>query len=235
MATEVKQTEQTAAPVQKTAEERFANTFEGFWAKNGKKVSIGILAVVVLVGGYFAYNHFVKGPENLKAGNAMWKAESNFRNDSFALALNGDNTPGQLGFLKVISKYGGTETGNLAKFYAGSCYLQLGDFNNAIKYLKEYSSGSQVLNVRVFGQLGDAYSELGKKSEAIENYKKAGKAFTEDTFNSSEYLFRAAMLLADDNKTADAIAILKDVKKNFPLTPRGYEADKYLAKLGETK
>ncbi|WP_127125044.1 tetratricopeptide repeat protein [Pseudoflavitalea rhizosphaerae] len=235
MATEVKQTEQTTAPVQKSAEDRFANTFEGFWQKNGKKVSIGILAVVLLVAGYFAYNNFVKAPENVKAGNAMWKAESNFRNDSFALALNGDGSAANPGFLKVISKYGGTKTANLAKFYAGACYLQIGDFNNAVKYLNDYSSTSEVLNVRVYGLLGDAYSELGKKDQAVENYKKAGKAFADDTFNSSEYLYRAAVLLADQNKTADAIALLKEIKKNFPMTPRGVEADKLMAKLGETK
>lgn len=235
MATEVKQTEQPTAPVQKSAEDRLANTFEGFMAKNGKKLSIGIFAVVVLVAGYFAYNHFVKGPENEKAGNAMWKAEDNFRQDSFALALNGDGSANNPGFLKVISKYSGTKTANLAKFYAGACYLQTGDFNNAVKYLNDYSSTSDVLNVRVYGLLGDAYSELGKKDQAVENYRKAGKAFTNDAFNSSEYLFRAALLLADQNKTADAIAVLKDLKSKYPTTPRGVEADKMMAKLGDTK
>ncbi len=54
-----------------------------------------------------------------------------------------------------------------------------------------------------------------KKDQAVENYKKAGKAFADDTFNSSEYLYRAAVLLADQNKTADAIALLKEIKKEF--------------------
>lgn len=235
MATEVKQTEQPSAPVQRSAEDRLASSFEGFWKKNGKKVSYALLAVVAIVGGYFAYNHFVKGPENEKAGAAMWKAESNFRIDSFALALNGDGTAANPGFLKVISKYSGTKSANLSKFYAGACYLQTGDFNNAVKYLNDYSSTSEVLNVRVYGLLGDAYSELGKKDQAIENYKKAGKAFKDDTYNSSEYLFRAAILLTDMNKNADAIALLKDIKKQYPMTPRGVEADKLMAKLGETK
>ena len=235
MATEVKQSEQQPAPVKKSAEDRLANSFEGFWQKNGKKASIGVLVVALLVGGYFAYTNFVKGPEDLKAGNAMWKAEDNFRNDSFALALNGDGSVANPGFLKVINKFGGTKSANLAKFYAGACYLQLGDFNNAVKYLNEYSSKSDVVNVRVYGLLGDAYSELGKADQAIDNYKKAGKAFTNDAFNSSEYLFRAAMLSADKGKTAEAITILKEVKEKFPMTPRGFEADKYLAKLGDTK
>lgn len=235
MATEVKQTEQQAAPVQKTAEDRLANSFEGFWNKNGKKLSTAVLVVALLVGGYFAYNKFVKGPENEKAGNAMWKAEENFRNDSFALALNGDGSAANQGFLKVISKYGGTKSGNLAKFYAGACYLQLGDFNNAVKYLNDFSTTSDAVNVRAYGLLGDAYSELGKKNEAIDSYKKASSVFPDDALNSAEYLFRAALLSSDLGKTKEAITMLQELKDKFPLTPRGYEADKYLAKLGETK
>ncbi len=115
----------------------------------------------------------MKGPEDVKAGNAMWKAESNFRSDSFALALNGDGSATNPGFLKVISKYSGTKTANLAKFYAGACYLQTGDFNNAIKYLNDYSSTSDVLNVRVYGLLGDAYSELGKKRSGCRELQKS--------------------------------------------------------------
>ena len=32
------------------------------------------------------------------------------------------------GFEKVISQYGGTKAGNMAKFYAASIYLKTGDF-----------------------------------------------------------------------------------------------------------
>ena len=49
-----------------------------------------------------------------KAAEAMFKAEEYYRMDSVNLALNGD---GQYpGFLKIISKYGGTDAANLANF-----------------------------------------------------------------------------------------------------------------------
>ena len=51
-------------------------------------------------------------------------------------ALNGDGI--NWGFVKVIKEYSGTEAGNLAHFYAGDCYLRTGDFNNAVKHLKEF-------------------------------------------------------------------------------------------------
>ncbi len=230
MATEVKQPEQSN---QKTSEERVVRSAQQFWSKNSKPLSYALIVIVLAVGGYFGYKNFIKGPEEVKAGTAMWKAESYFKNDSFNLALNGDGA--NQGFLKIISKYSGTPSANLAKFYAGACYLQLGDFNNAIKQLKDFSTSSKPLQVRSNGLLGDALSELGKKQEAIDYYKKAGTVFPDDNINSPEYLFRAAMLYQDLGKTNDAVATLKQLKEKYPISPRGYEADKYLAKLGVTR
>jgi len=237
MATDVNQTTGQAIP-EKTSEERVVDSAQRFWSKNSKSILAGLLIVVVAVGGYLAYKSFVVAPEETKAADAIWKAESNFRTDSFRLALNGNGI--DQGFLKVISKYGSTKNGNRAKFYAGACYLQLGDFNNAIKYLKDFSADEPAAEMRANGLLGDAYSELGKKEEAITYYKKAGAVYPDDDVNSSEYLFRAALLLADQGKNADAIAILQDIKKRYPgraipAAQGGLDVDKYLGKLGDTK
>lgn len=236
MATDIQPTGQ--APVKKTSEERVVAGAQQFWSKNSKAIAIVLAVIVLLVGGYFAYNSFYKGPQELKAAEAIWKAEEYFRNDSIKLALNGDGI--NQGFLKVISRYGGTKTGNRAKFYAGACYLQLGDFNNAIKYLKDFSTDEIVAEMRTNGLLGDAYAEQGKKEEAIPYYKKAGTLLPEDQVNSPEYLFRAAMLLQDLGKTQEAIELLRQIKNEYPrsVMPEaqgGQDIDKYLGKLGDTK
>ena len=62
-------------------------------------------------------------------------AEQYFRADSFALALNGDGNA--YGFKKIIDEYG-TLAGEAVYFYAGICELQLGQYKNAIDYLKKY-------------------------------------------------------------------------------------------------
>ncbi|HEY6899448.1 MAG TPA: tetratricopeptide repeat protein, partial [Puia sp.] len=199
----------------------------------GKKLSYVAIALIVIVGGYFAYSNFVSEPNEKKATEAMFRAEEYYRLDSAKLALNGDQV--NPGFLKIISKYGGTKAGKLANFYAGSCYLKLGDFNNAVKYLKDFSSPVQQLQERTYGLLGDAYSELNKKEEAIAQYKKAGTYFEKDELFSPEYLFRAGYLSESLGKNQDAIAMYKLIKDKYPNTPRGAEADKYLARLGVTQ
>lgn len=139
---------------------------------------VAVIILLLIVGGYFGYRHFIQEPKEQKGMEAMFRAEDYFRMDSVNLALNGDNV--NAGFTKIISRYPGTQAASLASFYAGSCYLKLGDFNNAVKYLKDFKTPSLQVQAKAYGLLGDAYSELNKKDEAIAAYKKAGTAFEKD-------------------------------------------------------
>lgn len=200
------------------------------WDRYGKQASYVLLAIIVIVGGFLAYRNMVSEPNEKKATEAMFRAEEYYRQDSARLALNGDNI--NAGFVKIISKYGGTKAANLASFYAGSCYLKLGDYNNAVKYLKDFSTSVKQLQERSYGLLGDAYSEQNKKEEAAEQYKKAGTYFEKDELFSPEYLFRSGYLYESMGKTQDAVAMYQLIKEKYPTSTRGTDIDKYLARLG---
>lgn len=207
---------------------------KGFWEKYSKTILIASTAVILVVGGYLGYKYLIQLPAEEKAQEEIFVAEENFRNDSLSLALNGNATT--TGFLKVIKKYGSTKTGNIAKFYAGECYLRLGDFNNAIKYLKEFdANGATQVEAKAEGLLGDAYSELKKTDDAVSHYRKAGSLFPDDQAISSENLFRAALLLDMDGKSKEALELYQEVKDKYPRTEKGFLVDKYMARLGALK
>lgn len=202
--------------------------------ERNKKLIIGIsAAIILLVGGWLLYKNFVLKPKEEKAAEAMFKAEEYFRNDSLTVALNGDGQ--NKGFLNVIKNFDGTKTANLAHFYCGIIYLKTHDFNNAVKHLKDFSTESKQIQMIAFGRLGDAYSELGKKDEAVDYYKKAGKEFEADQFNSSEFLFRAGYLLESLGKNKDAVDVYKQIKEKFPKTEKGFSIDKYINRLSIEK
>lgn len=204
--------------------------FQSAWEKYGKQASYVLLAIIVIIGGYLAYRNFFSEPKEKAATEAIFHAQEYYQLDSTRLALNGDAI--NPGFLKIISKYSGTKAADLASFYAGSCYMKLGDFNNAVKYLKDYSTADKQLQIRAYGLLGDAYSEENKKEEAAEQYKKAGTYFEKDEMLSPEYLFRSGFLYESMGKTQDAIAMYKLIKDKYPTSQRGADIDKYLARLG---
>ena len=206
---------------------------QGFWEKN-KNLIIGISAAIILVAaGWLLYKNMVVEPKNERAAEAMFKAEEYFRNDSLNVALNGDGQ--NKGFLYVMKNFDGTKSANLAHFYAGVIYLKNHDFNNAVKYLEDFKTESKQIQMIAYGRLGDAYSELGKKDDAIKYYKNAGKEFPEDEFNSSEFLFRAGYLLETANKNKEAVDVYKEIKEKFPQTEKGFSIDKYIYRLSVEK
>jgi tetratricopeptide (TPR) repeat protein len=202
-----------------------------FWTRNSKWI-LGVGTVLVLaVGGWFFYKNYVVKPKEEKAAELMWKAEEYFRMDSTRLALTGDGQ--NPGFLSIISKYGGTDAGNLANYYAGVCYLKQNDNQNAVKYLKKFDSDAKQIQQRAYKLLGDAYGDLGNNKEALEYYKKAAHHFEADRQSSAEALGMAAYFaekMVKDQK--EAIALYTELKQKFPDTREGVEADKYLGRLG---
>ena len=203
---------------------------QDFWTRYQKQITVVLAVVVLAVGGWYAYKNFIVKPNTEKAVDAMYKAEEYYRMDSLQKALNGDGI--NWGFVRVIKEYGGTDAGNLARLYAGDCYLRTGDFNNAVKQLKEYSTSDEMYQARAYKLLADAYSELGRNEDAIANYKKAANHFTADINNSAEYLYMAASLAEKTGKNNEAIELLKEIKDKYPGTNGANEADKSLAKLG---
>ncbi len=202
-----------------------------FWTRHSKTISVTFVVVILAVGGYFIYKNYVQGPKEDKAVEAMFKAEEYYRLDSFRLALNGDGQ--NQGLLAIISKYGGTKAGNLARFYAGSIYVKMDDNQNAVKQLEKFSTSSKPIQARAYKLLGDANADLGNHKEALSNYKKSARHFEEDEAHSAEALFLAAYLadrVMKDQK--EAISLFKELKEKFPRTREGFDADNYLAQLG---
>jgi tetratricopeptide (TPR) repeat protein len=211
------------------AEKQAENKIEAFFYRYKKPITYVAAAIIIVVGGWYAYQKFVAQPKEEKAQAAIFKAEEYFRADSLRKGLDGDAT--SKGFLYIIKTYSGTKTGNLAKFYAGVSYLRLGEFDNAIKYLDDFSTDSKQIQALAWQRLGDAYSEKGNKSKAVDLYKKAGRHFELDEINSSESLFRAAQLLESENKPKEAVEIYKELKEKFPKTDKGGQAERYIYRL----
>jgi TolA-binding protein len=210
-----------------------AEKWKHFQENYGRKYGIGLAAVLIIILGYIGYKQYIVEPKEKQASEAMFRAEDYYRIDSINLALNGDAV--NAGFVKIINRYKGTKAADLAAFYAGSCYLKLGDFNNAVKYLKDFKTSAIQVQAKAYGLLGDAYSELNKKEDAVEQYKKAGTFFDQDETISPEYLFRAGFLYESMGKNDDAIAMYTIIKNKYPTSPRGFDIDRYLARLGVVK
>jgi tetratricopeptide (TPR) repeat protein len=198
-----------------------------FFKTHQNKILAGVSTVVLLIVGWYGYNEYVKKPNEEKAADAL------FTLDSSRLVLNGDGQ--SKGVLYVMRTFSGTKAANLAKFYAGVSYLHLGEFANAVKYLEDFSTDAPQIQLLAYGNLADAYAELNKKDQAVNYYLKAAHHFEKDETNSSEYLFRAALLQETLGKNSEALELYKELKEKYPKTEKGYQADKYINRLSIQK
>lgn len=208
------------------------NKFETFYLKNNKTVNIIGIAIIVLIGAYFAYKNLYIKPQEKKAVAMVFKAQQYFERDSFRLALQGDGN--NYGYLQVINRYGGTKVGNTARYSAGVCYIRMGEFQKGIDYLKKFHADDNLVQAMAYGIMGDAYMELGKTNEGIANYKKAANYKDNDVI-SPLYLMRAGLALEKEGKTKEAIDAFNEIKSKYPLSTEGRDIDKYLARLGEVQ
>ncbi len=189
---------------------------------------IGVVVLIVVV--YFAFDKYYLQPQEKEAQIEMAQAENFFAQDSVNIALNGQDE--HLGFLDIIDEYGMTKSANLAHYYAGICYLKLGEYQNAIDYLKGFSANDLVVAPMAMGAIADAYMELGETDKAINYYLDAANQGVND-FTSPLFLQKAAWAYESQGDFEKALNMQKRISKEFANTTEGREAKKYISYLEE--
>ena len=199
---------------------------EQFVEKNKKKLTIGAAAVVLVALAIWAYVALVAQPRQARAAEDMFAAEQWFNEGDFEKALSGDDQ--FLGFTDIIDEYGSTKSGNLAKYYAGICHLNLGQYNEAIDLLKSYKGKDAFTGAEALMLIGDAYAELEKANDAVNYYEKAA-AKADNFIVSPTALWKAGMMYIALDKNDDAVKAFQQIKEKYPESPEYSEADKYIA------
>ncbi len=185
------------------------------FAESHQNVILAVLGgIVALVALYFVLNQYVWGPRDNAAKNEIFKAQQMFARDSFQVALDGKEDE-FMGFLDIIDEYGSTSTGNLACAYAGICYKNLGEFDEAIKFLNKFSGSDELVSPSIVGAVGDCYWDLENASKAVDYYLKAASMADNDLL-SPLYKKRAALAYLSMDKKSEAAKLLEGIITDYP-------------------
>jgi len=208
-------------------EETLSKT-EMFIEKNQKTLTTIVMGIVGIVAIFLLVQKYYIQPKERSAQAAMFVAEQYFAKDSMALALNGDGN--NEGFLGIIDSYSSTAAGNLANYYAGICYLNLGEYENAIDYLSSFEADDILVSSIKLGAIGDAYAEMTDMEKAADYYVSAANN-NENNFTTPIYLNKAAKAYEAIGDKDEAIEIYETLMTEFPRTIEGREAEKNIARL----
>jgi len=193
--------------------------------ENQRPLTIIVIAIVVVIGGFLGFKKFIVSPKEKEAQAQIFMAESYFEKDSFNLALNGDGN--YLGVLDVMDNYKITKTAKLANFYAGISYLRIGEYEKAIDYLQKFKTKNEMMSVVAIGAIGDAYVELDDYDKAIDHYLKAANK-GENIFLNPLNLQKAGELLELQDKKGEALELYNRIKLDYPESNEGRAIDKYI-------
>ena len=204
-----------------------ALTGAGKWIEdNADLISWIVAGIAVVVMGIIAINNYIIKPHALEASNENAKAVVYFMNGDFDKALNGDDAE-CIGFEAIADEYKHYQQGKLAALYAGICYFEKGEFDEAAKYLKKFDAEDVNIDPAAHQLLGDAYVEL-------EEYGKAAKAFEAAAESGNEIIApmswkKAGIVYLHEGKNAKALKAFKTIKENYPTSSEAQDIDKYIA------
>ena len=188
------------------------------------RVVTAVLAVVII---FIGTKRFYLAPLQEEANGQMFVAEQYFETDSFSLALYGDGN--YSGFLQIIDDYGITKAANLSKYYAGISFLKLGQFEDAIEYLKKFKSDDKMVAPIATGAMGDAYLELGDQQQALNHYLKASGQ-SENNFTTPLYMMKAGLLYESLEEFTKALDVYEQIRQDYPDFARSNNIEKYISR-----
>ena len=182
-----------------------------------------VLAVIALA--VFAYVKLIYQPKCAEAMEQAFPAEQLFAAGEYELALNGDGNI--LGLADIVSNYG-AKAGKAVYMEAGLAALQLGEFDEALSYLKKYNGKEPILAARAIAAQGDALAGLERFQDAASAYLKAA-AKSDDVF-AAGYLLKAGIMFEQLDQKAKALECYKTIKDKYPSSVEGYDIDKYISR-----
>lgn len=218
-----KQTEQ--API---AVDEVLGKSEAYVLKNKNTIIGTVAAIVILIAGCIIYNNYVVEPAEQEAAEALFPAQALFAAGSFQEALDGDGV--NLGFAAIADEYSSTTSGNLANAYAGLSLAQLGRYEEAIPYLKNFDGDDQMIAPAVLGALGNCYAQTGDNNAAINNFTKAASKADNNTI-SAHYLMQAALMHEQAGNNSKALDLYEEIKEKYPVSAQGVDIDKYINRV----
>lgn len=193
-----------------------------------------IIAVIAIAGIaiYFYTQRNAVDEENIEALQEMAMAEVFYQQDSIGRALS--EQVQFLGFEAVIDQYSGTDAANLARYYAGTGKLKLGEWDAGIGYLEEFEKSDNMLSASAWAALGFAYEQKIDFAGSAEAYEKAAVTPSENDFTTPMYLMDAARNHESAGNADRALEIYQRLRKEFPRyqSVADQTVDKYIYKLG---
>ncbi|MFA5667741.1 MAG: tetratricopeptide repeat protein [Balneolaceae bacterium] len=203
--------------------EFIGKTVTFFNANKTTVLSVGITLIVV-VSVIFGYSFYSSSQEG-KAQQLLSQAENFYSEGDYTKALNGDEASYSFGFIEIADNYANTNSGNIAIYYASVSSYKLGNYEDALAYIKKYKHVKGILGVGSLSFEASLYELNEDFDKAASTYEKAANW---DVNNSTTpfNLYKAANAYHKAGKNDKAKQIAAKIIADYPNSPEMAESQR---------
>jgi len=200
----------------------------------------GLVVLVLAVAGYVVYMEQRAAEADQELGRILPVYE---RGD-YRTALDGvdalDSTsprasqPGQAearaGLLEIADEYGRTNAGNLAAYYAGNAYFNLGEYDAALEMYQSFDKDENFIGASAHAAEAAIYESRGEYAQAAQKYLDAADQY-ESELRTPRYLLDAAQAYESAGQLSRARDLYDQITDAYADSPAAGEAEVFLARL----
>ncbi|MBK8805949.1 MAG: tetratricopeptide repeat protein [Bacteroidales bacterium] len=107
--------------------------------------------------------------------------------------------------------------------------MHLGNYEEAISDLEDFSTDDIFIGAVSLDALGDANMELNKVDKALSYYKKAAE-YNKNELMTPYFYMKAAFASELSNNYTDALKYYTIIKEEYPKSQQAGDVDKYIAR-----
>lgn len=175
--------------------------------KNMKVLSIIGIVIAAIVVGVIVYIFLVKKPAVKKMDNAIGQADRE-------MLMTGNDSTSTVMYQKVAE--GSYDAANRAKLMAAIGLYKQGKYEEAIKYLKDYSVKDAIIGSASLSLLGDCYVNTDKLEDAVKAYKDAISESDGNPYYTPIFMVKLAHIYHEQKKYSDEAAVYQEIMDKYP-------------------
>ena len=184
----------------------------------------GIVVVILAVVGYA----FLQSQRGVQAQEELGGIILVYEKGDYRAALDGTDTA--TGLLTIIDDYGGSEAGNMARFYAADALFRLGEYDQALEFFQDFDGAADVVGASALAGEAAIHEIKGDDARAGDLYRRAA-LLVESELKSPDYLMNAGRAYENAGQYEDARDSYLLIQERFPESAQAQGLDFYLGRV----
>ena len=192
--------------------------------KNRLGMYAGGLAIAVFAIYFYLSN---KASNNEIAGTQLGRVLAIYDAGSYLEAIEGRQGTNIVGLKKIVSDYGSTNNGEIAKIYLANAYQMLGKVEEAFDLYKDYGGSNEIFKATALAGEAGYYAYKKDFEKAADLYLRASRVSKANVLNP-DYMLKAAVNYIEAGNKEEAKDLLETIRKDYQTSTAFRDVDRYL-------